>query len=251
MTVNLKRRQTLGMLGAGVLAACSVAPDGQSTSHINTQTTNTSAGMGASDNPSPQCYARTPQTEGPYFVDEQLNRSDIRSDPATGKISAGVPLTLRFVVSQTKAAACEPLLNAVVDIWHCDAAGEYSDVIDNNALFNTKGQKFLRGLQKTDEKGHVQFTTIYPGWYAGRAVHIHFKIRWTDASNHAHSFTSQLYFDDLISDAVFKNLPYNTKRARDTRNDEDFIYRRGGQDLMLNLSTDGAGFAATFSIGLS
>ena len=244
MTFNITRRQTLGLLGAGLLTACTrdgmPPPDNAQTAPLpDNSATN------------PQCRARAQQTEGPYFVDEQLNRSDITSDPATGKISAGVPLTLNFVVSDINGAACNAIADAVVDIWHCDAAGVYSDVVDNSGKFNTKGVKFLRGLQKTDTNGRVQFTTIYPGWYQGRAVHIHFKIRWTDAANKAHSFTSQLYFDDALSDNIFKNAPYNTTRARDTRNANDFIYRRGGQDLMLNLTQDGAGYVANFSIGLS
>ncbi|MGL4767779.1 MAG: intradiol ring-cleavage dioxygenase [Formosimonas sp.] len=199
----------------------------------------------------PQCRVRAQQTEGPYFVDEQLNRSDITSDPSSGKISPGVPLTLNFVVSSINNATCNALENAVVDIWHCDAAGVYSDVKDENGLFNTKGMKFLRGLQKTDANGHAQFITIYPGWYPGRTIHIHFKIRWTDAANKTHSFTSQLYFDDAVSDIVFKNPPYNTTRVRSTRNTDDFIFRRNGQDLMLNLSQNGASYVANFAIGLS
>lgn len=244
MTFDITRRQTLSLLGASLLTACTrdgMPPpnDPQSSALPDNSQTN------------PQCLARAQQTEGPYFVDEQLNRADIRNDPATGKTSEGVPLTLNFTVSNINGKGCDAIANAVIDIWHCDAAGVYSDVIDNNGLFNTKGVKFLRGLQKTNASGQAQFTTIYPGWYQGRAVHIHFKIRWTDAANKAHSFTSQLYFDDALSDTIFKNTPYNTSRPRDTRNAQDFIFRRGGQDLLLNLIQDGSGYVANFSIGLS
>jgi protocatechuate 3,4-dioxygenase beta subunit len=132
------------------------------------------------------CIVRPQQTEGPYFVDEGLNRSDIRSDPATGSVKPGVPLTLQFQVSQVGANACVPLAGAIVDVWHCDAAGAYSDVADRNA--NTLGQKFLRGSQVTNADGTVEFTTIYPGWYPGRTVHIHFKIRGNTAANQGYEF---------------------------------------------------------------
>ena len=84
-------------------------------------------------------------TEGPYYVDEDLNRSDIRSDPSTGAVKDGALLTLTFNVSQVSGSGCTPLEGAKVEIWHCDAAGVYSDVSDPG--FNTKGQKFLRGFQ--------------------------------------------------------------------------------------------------------
>src|SRR5712692_9688370 len=139
--------------------------------------------------PLPVCVVRPEQTEGPYFVDEQLNRSDIRTDPTTGAASAGTPLEITIRVFN---GACAPLAGAHVDIWHCDAAGKYSDESANS----TVGQKFLRGYQVTDENGAVKFTTIYPGWYMGRAVHIHFKIRTYDGTSQTSTFTSQFFFDD-------------------------------------------------------
>src|SRR5687768_8509359 len=117
------------------------------------------------------CVVRPQQTEGPFFVDESLERSDIRSDPASGRAVKGTPLALAFLVSRFSKGKCEPLSGAQVDLWHCDAEGAYSDVED------AVGQKFLRGHQLTDPRGQARFVTIYPGWYSGRAVHIHFKIR--------------------------------------------------------------------------
>lgn len=198
----------------------------------------------------PQCYAKAQQTEGPYFVDEKLSRSDIRADTATGRIQAGIPFILNMVLSQIDGANCIPLSHATIDLWHCNAEGVYSDVVDNQGKFNTKGQNFLRGAQQTDANGKAQFISIYPGWYQGRTVHAHFKIRWTDAQHKTHEFTSQLYFDEAISDAVYKNAPYNP-RARDTHNTEDGIYRRGGQDLQLKLITHDGGYMADFHMGLS
>jgi len=198
----------------------------------------------------PSCVVRPEQTEGPYFVDEKLNRRDIRSDPGTGRESPGVPLDLAIRVSRMTSAACTPLSAALVDLWQCDALGVYSDVRDMGGLFDTRGQKFLRGHQLTDASGVASFRTIYPGWYQGRTVHIHFKIRVPASGTRYHDFTSQLYFDDALSDAIFAEAPYASKGARDTRNGRDGIYRRGGASLMLEPTRTAEGYAATFSVGL-
>lgn len=195
------------------------------------------------------CVVRPEMTEGPYFVDEELNRSDIRSDPTDGTIKEGVPLALALNVSQINGQSCTPLAGATVDIWHCDALGVYSDVTDTG--FDTIGQKFLRGYQVTDENGVVQFSTIYPGWYSGRTVHIHVKIRTEATDGAAYEFTSQLYFDDTLTDQIHAQEPYAGKGGeRDTRNDTDMHYANGGDQLLLALAEDGEGYAATFEFAL-
>ena len=197
---------------------------------------------------SPACVVRPAQTEGPYFVDEKLNRSDIRIDPSDNSTRPGVPLRLEFQVSRIAAGACAPLSGAIVDVWHCDAAGVYSDVRDGR--FDARGKKFLRGYQQTNREGVAAFQTIYPGWYEGRAVHIHFKIRAAAAGARMHEFTSQLYFDEAVSDQVFKLSPYNGKRGRRVTNDVDFAYRQGGKELLLAPAKHAGGYAAKFDIGL-
>lgn len=197
------------------------------------------------------CVVRPALTEGPYFVDEMLNRSDIRSDPTTNAVKDGVPLRLKFNVSQVSGDACVPLSGALVDIWHCDALGIYSDVSAGMGNPDTRGQKFLRGYQVTDSNGAVEFTTIYPGYYVGRTVHIHFKIRLFSGSQKTYEFTSQLFMDDTLTDQVFTQAPYNTKSARGTRNSNDGIYNGGGSQLLLSMTRDGQGYAASFDIGLS
>src|SRR4051794_19449286 len=87
------------------------------------------------------CALTPAQTEGPYFVEENLERSDIRTDPATGAVSQGIPLTLKIAVSQVTNSGCGVLPNARIEIWHCDAGGTYSDEAANNS----RGRKFLRG----------------------------------------------------------------------------------------------------------
>jgi protocatechuate 3,4-dioxygenase beta subunit len=196
----------------------------------------------------PSCIVRPAMTEGPFFVDENLKRGDVRSDPATKTVRPGAPLRLTFLVSSIGAGGCKALEGATVDIWQCDAGGVYSDV--QGAV----GQKFLRGYQVTDAKGVAQFLTIYPGWYPGRAVHIHFKVRYgsvNGSSNAQKEFTSQLFFDDAITDKVYQSAPYNARGARNTRNARDGIYQNGGSQLLLNVKPDGAGYAAIFDIGLN
>jgi protocatechuate 3,4-dioxygenase beta subunit len=196
----------------------------------------------------PACVVRPQQIEGPYFVDERLQRSDMRSDPASGAVQPGVPLQLAFMVTRLSGHTCTPLPGAQVDVWQCNAVGVYSDVTDPG--FRTVGQKFLRGYQVTDHTGAAQFVTIYPGWYPGRTVHIHFKIRTTPTSPRGYAFTSQLYFDDVLTDRVHTQAPYASKGARTVRNEDDGIFRDGGKQLVLSLSEHVEGYAATFAIGL-
>jgi protocatechuate 3,4-dioxygenase beta subunit len=193
---------------------------------------------------------RPEQTEGPYFLDERLERSDVRSDAGGGPLVAGVPLALLFRVSRVDGASCRPLPGAVVDLWQCDALGVYSGFRDFNGLFDTRDRTFLRGYQVTDEGGQTRFTTIYPGWYPGRTVHIHFKVRTPGDGRRAHEHTSQLYFDDELTDRVHVRPPYAEKGRRNRRNYRDGIFRRGGDRLVLDLTEDGEGYAATFDIGL-
>jgi protocatechuate 3,4-dioxygenase beta subunit len=194
------------------------------------------------------CIVRPQQTEGPYFVDERLERSDIRSDPSNGSVRPGSPLRLAFRVSRVAGAACTPIAGALVDVWQTDAQGVYSDVVDG--AFNTRGQKFLRGFQLTDAAGLAQFMTIYPGWYSGRAVHIHFKIRTTPGAASGLEFTSQIYFDETLTDQVHAQAPYNGRGRRNTSNTTDGIFRSGGSQLLLPLVPDGAGHQGTFDIAL-
>ena len=196
----------------------------------------------------PGCVVRPEQTEGPYFLDPTLRRSDIRSDPADGSVRPGAPLDLTFRVSRLDGGGCAPLAGAHVDLWQCDHRGIYSGVSDPG--FDTEGQRFLRGYQVTDRRGVAQFTTIYPGWYPGRTVHVHFKIRSSPSASPGFEFTSQLYFDDELTDKVHAQPPYSDQGQRRRRNSSDGIFRRGGAQLLLDLVPGDPGYAATFEIAL-
>ena len=177
-------------------------------------------------------------------MDADINRSDIRSDPVTGTVKEGSLLTISFIVSQVTEIECVPLEGAKVEIWHCDAEGVYSGVSDPG--FDTTAQKFLRGYQVTNTDGQVSFITIYPGWYPGRTVHIHFKIHF-DAPHQSTVFTSQLFFEDVLSDQVFLQPPYSNRGQRPTLNSSDRIY---SDQLLVNVTQTNNGYAGVFDIGL-
>ncbi len=229
----MSRREALVVLGAALLAGRTHAQSGANSPLLEKRAS---------------CIATPQQTEGPYFVDERLHRSDIRSDPADGSIKAGIPLVLQLRFSAMDGERCMPVSGAIIDIWHCDAAGVYSDVADPHA--DTRGKKFLRGYQITDANGMVRFQTIYPGWYPGITVHIHFKARVKNAAGREHELTSQLYFDDVVTDKAHAQKPYANRGSRRQRNVEDGLFRRGGRELMLSLAEDGRGYAASFDVGL-
>ena len=196
------------------------------------------------------CVAKPEVTVGPYFLDQQLDRSDIRAEPTTGAIKEGLPLALAFNVSRIDAGGCKPLPNAIVDVWQCDALGVYSGFLDRMVGFDTTGQKFLRGFQRTDNAGVARFTTVYPGWYRGRTVHIHFKIRTESSPNQAYEFTSQLFFPESVTDQVHAQAPYASKGQRDLKNAQDGIYRQAGDNLLLSPTKTAQGYTATFDVGL-
>jgi protocatechuate 3,4-dioxygenase beta subunit len=162
-------------------------------------------------------------------------------------------LTVGFTVSRVADGACAPLPGAVVDVWYCDDTGRYSDVRDSAVGFDTSGQQFLRGQQVTAVQGRAGFVTVYPGWYPGRTVHIHFKVRAAAGGAGASTaeFTSQLFFDDSLTDRVYSLAPYSTRGARTVRNAGDGIYRQGGEQLVLDLVEAGQGYAGNFALGLA
>lgn len=240
MTGPIDRRTTFGALAKAGTAAFFI-PAWNETIEAQTAT----------------CVQQTPTvTEGPYWVDEKLFRSDIRTDPSTGEARAGIPLTLTISVQNLSGSSCTPLAGAYVDVWHCDAKGIYSDEPTYNpgggtGNVNTSGQKFLRGYQITDENGNVTFTTIYPGWYMGRTIHIHMRVRTYSGTTVLSNFVTQIFFDETINNSVLTASAYSRTTGRDTTNASDNIYRVANQTRMLAATTgdNTSGYTATITVG--
>ncbi len=204
------------------------------------------------------CVSITPTTtEGPYWVDEKLFRADIRQEPTTGVAREGIPLTMIINVQNLSSSGCTPLAGAYVDIWQCDAKGIYSDVSQaynpggGTGTVNTNGQKFLRGYQISNENGQVRFTTIYPGWYTGRTIHIHIRVRTYNGNTVLSNFVSQIFFDQAITTSVMTDSRYSRSSAITTVNSNDNIYNIANNTRMLASTTgnNSDGYTATITMG--
>ena len=220
----LSRRRALAWLGglglAAVLPGC--ADDEQATTPAtNAATTNGDAA---------DCVLTPELTEGPYYLDLDLVRRDITEG------RPGVPFDL--AVRIVDAVSCEPLEGAAVDVWHCDAEGVYSGVEGDSGTF-------LRGIQMTGADGAASFRTIFPGWYTGRAVHIHLKVALGTEDVH----TGQLFFDDATLAAVYESEPYAARGAPDTSNDADGIYGESGGTTIVAV-TPGESYRGAVTLGV-
>lgn len=165
------------------------------------------------------CLVTPETTEGPYYFDPRLERADVTED------REGRALRLMVQVVDT---ACQPIPGARVDIWHCDAAGNYSGYArqGSDRALDTRGETYLRGHQPTDAAGVASFRTIYPGWYRGRTTHVHYKVI-LDART---VLTSQIFFPDALSNHLHQSVaPYAARGRQDTSNSRDGIARRAGE----------------------
>jgi protocatechuate 3,4-dioxygenase beta subunit len=225
---GIGRRDAIGKISfAGVaLLAASRCGDGGATGPSEP----TSAAGTSSSNAA--CVLTPALTEGPFYFDA----GQIRRDITEGR--PGTPL--RLAIDVVNAGSCSPLRDAVVDVWHCDAVGLYSGYGSEG----TAGERFLRGIQVTDANGRAEFETIYPGFYRGRTIHVHFKIHLDERT----AVTSQLFFPESVNDAVMATSPYDASGARDTRNSTDSIFTSA---TVLDVVADGAGYAASLVIGVS
>jgi protocatechuate 3,4-dioxygenase beta subunit len=220
---RLTRRESLA--AAGGLVAAALLPGAAESG--------TGAGPAAVSSGAIACVLSPELTQGPYYVpNEKVRRNITEGKP-------GVALELRLTVAD--ASTCKPVKGTAVDIWHADAGGTYSGAIAGKA-----GTNFLRGVQKTDRSGLAIFTSIYPGWYPGRAVHVHVMVHL--GGNVVH--TGQLFFPDAFTDAVYRRAPYSARPNRDTRNAADAIYRNGGSRSKLTPKANGSGFRAAITMGV-
>jgi len=233
---RVSRRQALAGFGTvtlgALIAACSDddSPDpsaGTTETRPSTEPSNTGGDLASRFDDAARCTRAAEQTEGPFYFEVDRVRSDIRE----GRDGA----TLRLGVRVRDADAdCEPIRNAVVDVWHCDATGSYAE----------PGETFLRGLQVTTGDGIAEFTTVYPGWYPGRTVHIHAKVHIDNET----VLTTQFYFDDDFTDRVFTQEPYAGDTGRDAYNDTDGLYEG---DLELTLSRETGGYLGLITLDVA
>jgi protocatechuate 3,4-dioxygenase beta subunit len=229
------------------------------------------------------CTLSPESVEGPFYLEDAHVRSDIRDD------RPGLPFVLDAIV--VDALTCKPLAGAAVEVWHCDVGGAYSGFVEDAIhprfpggpgmgppprgpqgpppgppRFDpgrppprprpSDGARFLRGTQLSDAAGRVRFTTIYPGWYAGRAVHIHLRVRTGgavrgetyDGGHVAH--TGQLFLPEALSDQVFAQGPYAAHAGRRTLQPEDGIFSHAGGSGLLAPTAGGGGYVATTILGV-
>jgi protocatechuate 3,4-dioxygenase beta subunit len=297
----MNRRQALGAIGTaglGVVAAACSSGSSDDGAAATTSTTgpssgadgstaapsSTSAPAGAGSTTVPAggtvsaevaalfdqagtCRVTPEEMEGPYWFDVDSVRRDIRED------REGTPLRLGLRVQD---AACAPISDAVVEIWHCDALGSYSGFESASASANapqnlrgaagagtqagpggtggggaggggaarTDDETYLRGAQVTDANGVVEFLTVYPGWYTGRAVHVHLKVHLGGTT----ALTSQLYFPEDVNDRAHAVAPYATHAGSRTTNDVDLIFHADNQSAVAETTE---GWAAALTIGLT
>ncbi len=251
---KISRRRALAGMGTvslgALLAAC--GSDDSATSTAAQVTTDegatatvesrTGRSLAALFDDTSACTLTPQETEGPYYFEADRIRSDITED----RPGAALRLAIRV-----RDEACQPLRNAVVDIWHCDGGGIYSGFEAASAGAapgqpgaQTDEETYLRGAQVTDADGIVEFETIYPGWYPGRTVHIHAKVHVDSAT----LLTTQLYFDDAISASVYAGDPaYKDDADRGVLNESDGIF---DEALLLDLSEEGDGYLGTISFDL-
>lgn len=215
--------------------------------------------------PYPSCKVSPQQTEGPFYFETRFIRSDITE----GRPGTILHLKLKIVEGED----CTPVRDAIVDIWSCDAGGEYSGY---ESVYTEAGQlkeqrglprdqskhpdsrrpafhqepnnesTFMRGAQVTDADGEVEFRTLYPGWYPGRATHIHIKVYLGDDE----VFTSQMYFPEEVNEAVYAHEVYAGKEGTRTKNGEDGIFTESDDNPLVELTEVEDGYVGTLTFGI-
>lgn len=216
----MERKQFLKTLGLStfilpLLSACGKDDDPTNTSSTGGSTTGDTTTDGST---SGTCTTTPSETEGPFPTKDPstLAMVDIRSD------RTGVPFTIKITI-KNKNTDCAALEGAVVDIWHCDKDGNYSEYGGTSMQStNYTAYHFLRGRQVTDSSGLAAFTSIFPGWYSSRAPHIHVHIY--NASGKS-LLVTQIAFPTDVCDTVYTTATnYYTKGKQDTSNANDNVF---------------------------
>ncbi|WP_320670886.1 hypothetical protein [Patulibacter defluvii] len=268
-----------GGADAASTAATTVETTTGTTATVQPRTT-AAAGVAALLDRAPTCTLMPEQTQGPYWFDVDAIRSDVREDRPGTRLD--LALRVHDLSACRSGGEAAPIRDAVVEIWHCDAGGRYSGYESGSSGANggnppasasppaggegdggstggpargsyargdqqaatTDDGSYLRGAQATGGDGIAQFTTIYPGWYTGRTVHIHLKVHLGRRT----LLTSQLYFDEQVNRAVLGRAPYDWRGGRDTTNADDGIFDRSA---MLAVHRRGAGYLGVINLGVN
>jgi protocatechuate 3,4-dioxygenase beta subunit len=233
---KVSRRDALGLLGLGGAALSLGCGSDSSTTPTATTGTATTGGSTASG----ACAVTPTETLGPYPSLTNFVRSDIRE----GK--SGLPLALTITIVNSN-NSCSPVANAAVDIWQCDAQGNYSEY--SQPGYNGTGQTFLRGIQTTDASGRVTFTTVFPGWYQGRATHIHVEVK----VNNSVVKVTQIAFEESVIAAVYATGVYAAKGRNPTSNASDMVFADSLSSETATITGGDAtsGYSAAFTVGVS
>ena len=228
LTRTLGRRQALGAIGAAAGAVTAAACGGETATSPSTTTTTTTTSTNAS------CVVTPSETAGPYPSRADFVRSDIRED------RDGTPLTLTITVVNAN-SGCAAVASAEVEIWHCDVAGDYSQYGSQTA------RTFLRGIQTTNAAGQVAFTTIYPGWYQGRATHIHAEVTVAGRSVKV----TQIAFPESVNNTVHSSGVYVSRGTNPTSNASDGIFADSlAAELVTPSGSPSGGYTAAFQIAV-
>jgi protocatechuate 3,4-dioxygenase beta subunit len=233
----LTRREALLAAGAGAVVACSPTGDNEGAGANG----NVGAPGAATAQAEGACVLTPQSVEGPFYLDPELERADIRA----GK--RGVPLKVRLRI--VEAAGCTPVPGARVDLWQADAQGIYSGFPgqSDTRQFDTREETFLRGHQRTGADGAAEFLTLWPGWYAGRTAHIHFKVLLAAGE----VLTGQIFLPDALSEFIYSRHPlYRRQSERDTLNATDMIAGAATHAAFAAVKEEADFYLATLMVGI-
>jgi protocatechuate 3,4-dioxygenase beta subunit len=225
---QLSRRAAFGAIGAAAAAvavACGESPTGPSSTSTGGSTTSTNA----------TCAVTPTETIGPYPSRTDMFRSDVREN----RLGTALTLTIKVV---NVSNACAAVAGADVEIWHVDAAGDYSQYGSQAAA------TFLRGIQTTNASGEVTFTTIYPGWYQGRATHIHLEVTMGGRTIKV----TQMAFPETVDNTVHTSGVYASRGTNPMSNQSDGIFSDSlASEIVTPAGSPSSGYTAAFQVGVS
>lgn len=232
---RVSRRRALGLLGAAGAALTGACGGDTPTSPTSSSTTTTTTTTGGTSGTAGTCAVSPTETAGPFPSLSQFVRSDIRES------RPGLPLTLTITVVNAN-SACAPVAGASVEIWQCDVAGDYSQ------YGTVRQQTFLRGIQTTNAGGQVTFVTVYPGWYQGRATHIHVEV----TANGRSAKVTQIAFPESVNAEVYRSGVYASRGLNPTSNASDGIFADSlAQEMATVSGNTTSGYTGTFQVGIA